>query len=421
MKNKTNRNATPAARLTSIRHARQRILTIWLSAMALAVAFGTQPLSAASITYIVGTCRSGTQFSTIQAALDASPAPNIVDVCPGQYPEQITITKPVTLQGIVQGNGDQVRIYTPPGGLKVNANVYTGDPVLDPAAVQIYVKSAGGSVNLANLNVNGIGNGLGGSGVFVIGVLYEQTPGTINHVVTLNQNGQGIVGWGIFLEGGSSDPLVTVENCDLYNFSQGAIWAIGTTDTPNLKAVIQNNMVSSSTQSTYDVVMEESTNATVSGNVVSGGLYGIYIVTTEGSVSGNTVLGSEIGIDLTVDGVAVKSNKIYGTVLYGIGIEAPLSVSAVQSNMIRTVTNPNQGGGTGIQLNCHGINTGLVQSNTLMDANFGYGSAPALFSGTNSYFGVFTEIDRTTCTNDSISGEPGAAVVPPWRKEARPR
>jgi parallel beta-helix repeat protein len=414
MKKTMNLTATLAARFNSTPHAPKRILTIWLSAMALALALGTQQLSAASVTHIVGTCKSGTQFSTIQAALDATPSPNTVEVCPGQYNEQITITKPVTLEGISSGNEDQVRIYTPGGGLKVNANVYTGDTVLTPAAAQIFVNNAGGSVNLANLVVNGTANGQSGSGAFVIGILYQQTPGTINHVITSNQNGQNTVGWGIFLQGGSSDPLVTVENCSQYEFSQGAIWAIGTTDTPNLRVAVENNVVSSASQSTYDIVMEESTNATVSGNVVSGGLYGIYVVGTEGSVSGNTILGSEIGIFLGTDGVSVKSNKIYGTILSGISIDAPsVSVSAVQGNTIRTVTNPNQGGGTGIDLGCNAVSSSLVHSNTFMDSNYGYGEAPIGFSGSNSYYGVFTAIDQISCAGGpNISGRSRAAALP---------
>ena len=391
--------STLAAGFISAWRAPKRILTIGLPAVALALAFGAQPLSA-SVTYIVGTCKSGTRFSTIQSALDAAPAPNTVEVCPGQYNEQITISKPVTLEGISLGSADQVRIYTPAGGLKVNAEIYTGDTVLTPAAAQIFVDNAGGSVNLTNLVVNGVANGQSGSGAFVIGILYQQTPGTINHVIAFNQNGANTVGWGIYLQGGSSDPLVTVENCSLYDFSQGAIWAIGTTDAPNLRAVIENNFVSSASQSTYDIVAEESTNATVSGNVVSGGLYGIYIVTTEGSVSGNTILGSEIGIDLTVDGASVKSNKMYGTILTGITIEAPsLSVSVVQGNTIRSVMNPNQGGGTGIDLGCHNISSSLVHSNTFMDSIYGYGNAPAGFSGSNTFSGVFTEIDLVSCAN----------------------
>lgn len=139
MKKSTNLTVTLSAR-----RAPKRILTIWLSAMALALALGTQPLHAANLIYIVGTCKSGTHFTTIQSALDASPAPTTVEVCPGVYDEQITITKPVTLEGIAHGTNDQVRIFTPAGGLKVNASVYTGDNVLDPAAAQIYVKNATG-------------------------------------------------------------------------------------------------------------------------------------------------------------------------------------------------------------------------------------------------------------------------------------
>lgn len=62
-------------------------LAIWFSVLA----FGAQQMSAANINYIVGTCKSGSHFSTIQSALDASPAPKRVEVCPGQYAEQLTI------------------------------------------------------------------------------------------------------------------------------------------------------------------------------------------------------------------------------------------------------------------------------------------------------------------------------------------
>jgi len=76
-------------------------LAIWFSALAL----GAQQMSAANATNVVGTCKGGTHFSTIQSALDASPAPSTVEVCPGQYAEQVTITKPVTLEGITASNG----------------------------------------------------------------------------------------------------------------------------------------------------------------------------------------------------------------------------------------------------------------------------------------------------------------------------
>src|SRR5580658_6027541 len=96
-------------------------LAIWFSALALA--FGAQEMSATTtVTYIVGTCTSGTHFSTIQAALDASPAPDTVEVCPGQYGEQLTITKPVTLEGLKAANGALAQIM--PGPMGVNASVF---------------------------------------------------------------------------------------------------------------------------------------------------------------------------------------------------------------------------------------------------------------------------------------------------------
>jgi Periplasmic copper-binding protein (NosD) len=148
-------------------------------------------------------------------------------------------------------------------------------------------------------------------------------------------------GWGIFLEGGSSKRSVTVENSSLRDFSQGGIWTIGTTAAPNLTATIKNNVISSASQSTYNLVVEEGTNATVTGNVVSGGLDGILIVAPEGSVTGNTVFGGDYGIALSVDGVMVKSNNIYGTVYAGIDVDAgSVKVSAIENNTIKTVTRP---------------------------------------------------------------------------------
>jgi hypothetical protein len=344
MKKSMNPSARLALRFASRAQVSRLMLAVWFSVTALG--FGAEQLSAATVTYIVGTCKSGTQFSTIQSALDGSPAPDTLEICPGPYPEQITITKPVTLEGISEGNAAQARIVTPAGGLTINADVSTGDGVPDPAAVQVYVKNVSGAVNLSNLEVNGIANGLSGTGIFVIGVLYQQTSGTINHVITSNQNGQDATGWGIFLEGGSSKPSVTVENSSLHDFSQGGIWTIGTTAAPNLTATIKNNVISSASQTTYNLVVEEGTNATVTGNVVSGGLDGIFIVAPAGSVTGNTVFGSDYGIVLSVDGVMVKSNNIYSTVFAAIDVDAAsLKVSAVENNTIKIVTNPTWGEG----------------------------------------------------------------------------
>jgi pectin methylesterase-like acyl-CoA thioesterase len=171
MKTKTNVKAGLARLMPAMEDFMSRTLSpaklslaIWFSALALG--FGALEMSAATVTYIVGTCTSGTHFSTIQAALDASPAPNTVEVCPGQYGEQITITKPVTLEGIAAGDGSLAEIGIP-ANYTANARVEGGSA---SAIAQIYVDHvSGGSVNLSNLAATGDGFGaLDGQGLFFL-------------------------------------------------------------------------------------------------------------------------------------------------------------------------------------------------------------------------------------------------------------
>jgi hypothetical protein len=417
-------------------------LAIWFSALALA--FGAQEMSAATVTYIVGTCKSGTQFSTIQSALDASPAPDTVEVCPGQYGEQLTITKPVTLEGITAANGSLAQIM--PGSMGVNAHVFGGE---QPVVAQVYVNHVtGGDVNLTNLDVNGMNQNAGTSTSpgFFVGILYEQSSGTINQVITSSQNGTYDVGYGILIEGGSSDPSVTVENSSIHDFAGGyggdGIYAIGgsTATAPDLTVTIKNNLISSPSQgSNYNLVVEQFTDPTVSGNVVNGGLIGIYVDTPKGSitgnslfgsqsgivlvspddtaeegtgltVSGNTVVGTQYGIQLLADGPAVTSNNILDSAVDGIEVDLPtgitLHTSTVENNTIKTET-PDSG--AGIDLNCNQVSSSQVHSNTIMDSYYGYENAPAGFSGSNTYLGVISDV--TPCGSD-VSKKASAAPRP---------
>lgn len=202
---------------------------------------------------------------------------------------------------------------------------------------------SGGSVNLSNLAVTGDGFGaLNGPGaVFFIGVLYEESSGTVNQVMTWaqdnNSGNQGVNGWGIWIEGGSSNPSVTVENSSVHNFSSGGIFAIGETTAPDLTVAIKNNFVSSVYEGDNNIVVYQGTNPTVSGNTVIGGEYGIYITSPTGSITGKTFLGSQTGIALTADGPSVTSNNVYGATAYGIAVSATLKKSIVEKNTIRNV------------------------------------------------------------------------------------
>jgi pectin methylesterase-like acyl-CoA thioesterase len=88
-------------------------------------------LAAATVTYGVGACGQVgvTSFATITEALEATPTPNVVKVCPGTYHEQVVIKTPLTLEGIVANGDGQVFIAVPTGGLKQNATDEFSDPV----------------------------------------------------------------------------------------------------------------------------------------------------------------------------------------------------------------------------------------------------------------------------------------------------
>jgi parallel beta-helix repeat protein len=386
-----------------------------ITAVSILLAFGAQAASASGLTYIVGTCTSGTQFKTIHSALNASPAPSTVEVCPGQYAEQITITRPVTLEGITAGNGAMAQIILPDNyGVNASLNVQ-GSPV--PAVVQIYVNNVtDGAVNLSNLDVNGMGFGF--NDATFVAVAYQQSSGTVDHLVTSSQDtnslgSNGIVnGWGMWILGGSSKPSVTVENSSFNSFNGGGIYTSIDTDTtaPELTVTIKNNSFNAVYEGLFSISVDEGADATVSGNFTSGGRIGILDESSKGSITGNTILGSQLGILLASDGPSVTSNNILGTIQEGIDVSvSTLNVSKIESNTIKTVKSPGEidSTGTGIGLNCNDISSSHVNSNVLMDLYYGYGDAPAGFAGSNTYLSVPSKV--STCTNPSVRSQGRAA------------
>src|ERR1035438_1701484 len=87
-------------------------------------------------TVAVGTCTKLVQFATIQLAVNAVPSGSTIKVCPGTYPEQVTITKNLTLIG----NGPTASTVTvPAGGLLTNG---VTDIFGNQVAAQILVQNA---------------------------------------------------------------------------------------------------------------------------------------------------------------------------------------------------------------------------------------------------------------------------------------
>src|SRR5882762_5829123 len=137
------------------------------------------------VTVKVGTCRSGiVTFSTIQSAVNASPAGSTVLVCPGTYPEQVVINKALTLKGVQRGTLNAAVVVAPAGGIVQNTtSLATGNPI----AAQILVTETT-DVSIRNLTIDGANNGFSGCKTLnLIGLYYQNASGRINHVAAVNQ------------------------------------------------------------------------------------------------------------------------------------------------------------------------------------------------------------------------------------------
>lgn len=136
-------------------------------------------------TYAVGTCTGFATYPTISQAVSSVPAGSIIEVCPGNYAEQVLITKRLTLKGVPDASGADDPVIVPPsGGLVQNGVDIFGNPV----AAQIFVVSPSGPVTIEHLAVDGTGNDLTGCGGPTLeGIYFQNTSGTITFNAVRNQ------------------------------------------------------------------------------------------------------------------------------------------------------------------------------------------------------------------------------------------
>ncbi len=288
--------------------------------------------AAPASTVVVGVCKTGlTSFSTIQAAVNAAPAGSTIDVCPGTYPEQVTINaKSLTLIGVLSGTNDAAVLVPPSGGLAVNASDFTGKPV----AAQVFVENATGVI-ISHLTVDGSGNALTGCGTNIIGIYYQNSSGKIVDDVARNQildtSDQGCaVGLGIDVESDSGAPAVTVSNSSVHHYQKNGITAGGpgtgggpvVTITGNTvtgigaTAAIAQNGIQIGFGSTGKV-----TSNYVTDDIYTGGTFGasgILIYASAGVTASNN------SVESTQFGIATASDPTYG----------PADNSTIDSNHI---------------------------------------------------------------------------------------
>jgi parallel beta-helix repeat protein len=311
-----------------------------LLALVLFVAFTGQAFSSSAT---VGFCAGpGTHYITIQAAVNAVSVGGTVKVCPGIYPEQVTITNNLTLIGVVSGTSDAAVVTVPVGGLVTNS---VTDIFGFPTAAQIFVQNA--AVTISHLTVDGANDGLTDCSIDAIGIYYKNASGTItaNAVrnVLLPTGLQGCQdGLAINVESNIGTPAVTISNNSVRNYDKNGITASGPNNgSPGPNVTVTGNTVIGLGATTVTAqngiqIGYGATGKVASNNVIDDiyinppncslcyGSAGILIYGSSGvTVSSNTVENTQYGIvpvtesaSLTANGTVIKSNHIGGTQLY---------------------------------------------------------------------------------------------------------
>jgi hypothetical protein len=302
-------------------------------------------LAAQAATVYVGSCApaKATTYTTIQQAVNAVPAGSTIYVCPGTYPEQVTITKNLNLIGVQSGTADSAVITSPAGGVAQNTyDLY--EPPSIPVAAQVLVQHAQ-SVNIANIAVDGSNNLIAGCAPDLRGIYYQNASGSLNAVTTRNQalvtglNGCQS-GEGIFVQSGygSTGPAnVVVQASSVHTFQKNGI----TGDGSDTCLTVLYNYISGQGPTTgaaeNGVQVSDGAAGTVVGNTVIDNIWAPDTSSDTGDAASGILIYASKGVNIT--------NNTVGTTQFGIvTVSDPTSPSPNNPNGAgdHTIINNNQ-------------------------------------------------------------------------------
>ena len=410
-----------------------------LFSLLLLACFAVPAANAAPI--IVGTCKSGVQFATIQAAVNAAPSGATVDVCPNTYPEQVMITKGLKLLAVQSGTSDAPVVIPPAAGLAQNGSDIFGGPV----AAQIFVASTTGAVTIKGITVDGTGNNLTGCGAPTMnGIYFQNTAGTISDNTARNQYQTDFADFGgcqnglaINVESLTSSVTVTVSANSVRAYQKNGITATGAatgTGAPGPNVTISgNNVVGLAATSMNWPISGAAENGiqigfgargTVSTNIVNDNVWGQDVFGDTGDAASGILVFASEGINITsnyvssaqfpivtvsdvadgygvADNTTITSNKVSGTQLYD-AIDLCSNHNTARSNMLFGSAE------SGVHLDdtCGGTgNNNTVTSNTINEACAGILTGTGTTGNTVSP-DTFFNVINTTQSGDTCTAPP---------------
>jgi hypothetical protein len=365
---------------------------------------------AMAATVQVGTCKPQlTSFATIQSAVNASGPGTTILVCPGNYPEQVSINKALTLKGVQSGTLDAAIIVAPAGGTVTNtSSLATGNPI----AAQVLVMDTTG-VNISNITIDGNNNLITGCALNLVGLFYRNASGVVDHAAVVNQaltadlNGCQS-GLAIFAQSGSGGKSkVTISDCHVQNYQKNGITGneLGTT-----LNVVENTVVgqgSTTGSAENSIQLGFGAKGSVIANTTIDDVWapdtiadpgdaaaGILVYASSGViVAGNTVGNTQTGIAFVsdpavgnADNGTITFNKVSATHIFD-GIDLCSNSNTVSNNFI----NGSDESAIHVDSSCGAVKNNRVSGNTINKACAGIliGTAAGPNSiGANTFFNV---------------------------------
>jgi parallel beta-helix repeat protein len=428
------------------------LLSVAIFAVALA-----QSATASSV--VVGTCKSLPTYPTIQLAVNSVPAGSTIFICPGTYPEQVLITKNMTLTGVASnglsgstaaGAGNPV-VTTPAGGMVANASdLYDGSPI----AAQIAAVTPAGAptpikVTVQFLAIDGSNNQLTGCGTDLVGIYYQNASGTINQNATRFQELAPDLfgcqdGLAIYVESGydsGGSAVVTVSNNSVHDYDKNGITADGSGTVATITSNYVVGIGATPLIAQNGIQVSDGATGSVKANTVTDDVYvnpdggpyysatGILLydsgtVSAGIMVSGNTVSNSQGGIVTygdsfgTADNNTISANKVTTSPAAGPyqldGIDMCSNHNTATSNFVYN----SSGAGVHIDSQCTEStgasgNNSTVTKNTINEACAGVltGNGAGNMVGGSGNLNITYNVVQVTQTGDSCpAGAPKHAA-----------
>jgi hypothetical protein len=306
------------------------VTTILLTSM-LIISIPITPTSASpNVIYVP------TDYSTIQAAVNAASPGDTVFVWNGTYYEQVVVNKSLTLEG----QGDLTILKPSAGDLTqvFDGLFWYGSPnTKQIAGIIVANVSDGSDVTIKNLKVDESNVTTKPTGAnYLTGIFYRETGGTtdtVNIVGTGAWSG-GDRAYGIYLSAATNTVSVEIKGSTITNYDKNAIEAMGNKLTFNIHDNVLTGRGSVTDEVQNGINAGRGSVGTVNSNTISNMVYGpetwwcagimFYdlIEYGSGSVAGNTITDCQIGVIFINCNGSAQGNTINGGTVGLLGLSS---------------------------------------------------------------------------------------------------